>query len=210
MSDSRLMLPRFHRNLAVVVSLLFLGDAQADLIPPGHKSIKHQLVFLDSPLLTEHRLIAAPVRGFGGFSEVKAGHPFYFSSKYGTKIYAVPKDYQPPTRYSPGEALPFPHSEPPTNSITSVSLLQNTSRIETHCRLVAVTETSLEIEVTEEIRFDELNNVTTGGLSLLGKIAISLVGLGGCLALWIVKKFGKRQNSTEGQMHCVGNSQTSE
>lgn len=204
------MLPRFHRNLAVVVSLLFLGDAQADLIPPGHKSIKHQLVFLDSPLLTEHRLIAAPVRGFGGFSEVKAGHPFYFSSKYGTKIYAVPKDYQPPTRYSPGEALPFPHSEPPTNSITSVSLLQNTSRIETHCRLVAVTETSLEIEVTEEIRFDELNNVTTGGLSLLGKIAISLVGLAGCLALWIVKKFGKRQNSTEGQMHCVGNSQTSE
>lgn len=204
------MLPRFHRNLAVVVSLLFLGDAQADLIPPGHKSIKHQLVFLDSPLLTEHRLIAAPVRGFGGFSEVKAGHPFYFSSKYGTKIYAVPKDYQPPTRYSPGEALPFPHSEPPTNSITSVSLLQNTSRIETHCRLVAVTETSLEIEVTEEIRFDELNNVTTGGLSLLGKIAISLVGLGGCIALWIVKKFGKRQNSTEGQMHCVGNSQTSE
>lgn len=204
------MLPRFHRNLAVVVSLLFLGDAQADLIPPGHKSITHQLVFLDSPLLTEHRLIAAPVRGFGGFSEVKAGHPFYFSSKYGTKIYAVPKDYQPPTRYSPGEALPFPHSEPPTNSITSVSLLQNTSRIETHCRLVAVTETSLEIEVTEEIRFDELNNVTTGGLSLLGKIAISLAGLGGCLALWIVKKFGKRQNSTEGQMHCVGNSQTSE
>ena len=27
---------------------------------------------------------------------------------------------------------------------------------------------------------------------------------------FLVKKFGKRQNSTEGQMHCVGNSQTSE
>ena len=197
-------------------SWLFISDAaRGDLIPPGHKSIKHELVFLDSPLLREHRLIAAPVRGFGGFAEVKADQPFYFSTKYGTKIYAVPKDFEPPESYTHGEALPFPNSEPPTHSLTSVSILRKTNRIVTRCRLTAITDQSLEIEVVEEVQFDEFNQVTTGGLSRFGKISVSLIGLVGCFVLWTLKKiYGRRDpltdNAPDGTGESADNYQISE
>lgn len=79
--------------LLVVVALASLcAPARADLIPPGYKRVSHTLVVEPSPLLAAHDLVAYPVRGFGTAVRVVPGQPFDFSSKYGTKLYAVPRD----------------------------------------------------------------------------------------------------------------------
>ena len=111
-------------TLLVLLVTLMTGTARlcADLIPPGNKGVSHKLVFVDSPLLKSHRLIATPVRGFGGHEEVQPDRPFHFSTKYGTRLYVVPSDFVPPTKVNPGEPLPFPSCDVPVSSTTYVPI----------------------------------------------------------------------------------------
>jgi hypothetical protein len=78
--------------LQVALLLLSLGaPARSDILLPGHKPISHQLVIAPSEHWTGRRIVAAPVRGFGGTHVVEPGVPFDFSSKYGTRLYVVPE-----------------------------------------------------------------------------------------------------------------------
>ena len=182
-------------------------SVHADIILPGHKSIQHRLTFVDSPALRENRLIAAPVRGFEGFQEIRVGQPFSFSTKYGTRIYAVPSDYQPPERFDHGESLEFPFADPPVNSITSLSILNSTSKIETRCKLVAVNDQSLIIEVVEEIEYDALGKPTDDQFSPLAKIAISILGFCGCVVIWLTLR---RKNKTQSKDPTIARSDSME
>lgn len=166
-------------------------ETKADLIPPGHKSVRHRMVFVDSPALRENRLIAAPVRGFGGFAEIIAGQSFSFSNKYGTRIYSVPAGYQPPDRFFYNEPLEFPHVDCPVNSITSVSIFCDTSQIETRCKILSVSDESITIQVLEEVEFDAFGKVTKGGLNLYAKIGISVSGLAMCLLIGLILRTRK-------------------
>ena len=174
----------------VLFVLIVARDASADLLPTGHKSVQHRLVFVDSPALQNQRLIATPIRGFGGIAEIRVGEPFPFSTKYGTKIYAVPDDFDPLKKLD--YPLDFVSSDPPVDDITSISILRSTSEIETRCKLVSVSDSILLIEVVGETRFDELGLVTKGGFSIIGKLALSLAGLCGCITLRFIYKRKQR------------------
>ena len=171
----------------LVIVILVVGPAGslvADLIPPGHKSVSHKLVFVDSQLLQSHRVIAMPVRGFGGAEEVKAGHPFRFSSKYGTRLYAVPRDFVPPKRVSPGKPLPFPSCEVPVTCVTSVPGFSPVASLTSTCKLSKVTADQIRVELIEHVELDAQGRPASMRRSMLPLLVIASVGLLGCLLLW--------------------------
>lgn len=181
----------------LIIALNFQNATWADLIPFGHKSVQHHLVFVDSPALKENRLIAAPIRGFSGFEEITAGHRFSFSNKYHTRIYRVPFDYEPPKGVFHDEPLRFPHADPPVVSITSVPIFLNISRIETKCQLISVSDDTLAIEVLEQCKLDVTGKRTEGGLNLIAKITICIFGLSMCVVIGkvrIAKNHTKQKN----------------
>ena len=159
--------------------------ALADLLPPGHKAVDHHLIFNSSVALQNHRLVAAPIRGFHGFAEICQGQPVPFSTKYGTKIFAVPTDYQFPEKYRLEDLEDFPSTAPPVHAITSLSVLRSTAQIKTFCEVISVTKSAVVVRVIGEKEYDELGNPSKGGWSATGKIILSVIGLLGCLVLRI-------------------------
>lgn len=174
------------RALVVLLMTLMLGSTrlEADLIPPGHKAVSHRLVFVDSPLLQSHRMIAMPVRGFGGHEEIQPDRPFRFSSKYGTRLYVVPKDFVPPEKLQAGIPLPFPSCDVPVGCITSVPLLSPIDSLRSTCKLVAVGEDAIGVELVDHVELGsdgQPASLLKNGLPLLG---IAAAGLVGCCLVW--------------------------
>ena len=156
----------------------------ADLIPPGNKGVSHKLVIVDSPLLASNRIIAMPTRGFGGHEEVRAGKPFHFSSKYGTRLYVVPDDYEPPAKLRSGDPLPFPHGEIPVTSTTYVPLISSVDSLRSTCKVTEIGEDSITIELIDHIKLDSRGRPVTLLSSALPMLAISMVGCVCCGFVW--------------------------
>lgn len=156
----------------------------ADIIPPGNKGVTHKLVFVDSPLLQSHRLIAMPVRGFGGHEEVQPGQPFRFSSKYGTRLYVVPDDFVPPKKSQPGQPLPYPSCEVPIGSTTFVPMLSPVDSLRSTCKLVAVEQDSIHVELVDQVELNSSGQPVTFLNSVFPMLIISTSGLIGCCLIW--------------------------
>lgn len=62
-----------------------------DVLPPGSRSVTHTLSIERGPAFDAYDFVAAPVHGFAGVTPIEPGTPFTFSSKYGTRIYALEK-----------------------------------------------------------------------------------------------------------------------
>ncbi|WP_182870152.1 hypothetical protein [Stieleria mannarensis] len=166
--------------------LLMTGTAplRADLIPPGHKAVSHTLVFVDSPLLHSHRLIAMPVRGFGGHEEIQPRRPFRFSSKYGTRLYVVPRDFVPPAEVNPGQPLPFPSCDVPVSSTTSVPILSPIDSLRSTCKLVAVADDAIQVELVDHAELDSNGEPASVSKIVLPMLLISAGGVIGCYLVW--------------------------
>ena len=177
---------RSSRALLVLLVTLMTGTTRlvADLIPPGNKGVSHKLVFVDSPLLKLHRLIAMPVRGFGGHEEVQPDRPFHFSTKYGTRLYVVPNDFVPPTKVNPGEPLPFPSCDVPVSSTTYVPILSPIASLRSTCKLIAVGDDAIQVELVDHVELD--SNAQPASLlnTVLPMLVISATGLIGCFLIW--------------------------
>ncbi len=149
----------YGKILGLVIGIAFgfpiAAPVLADLIPPGHKGVTHQLVFVDSPALAQHRLVAAPIRGLHGAEEVSAGHPFEFSSKYGTRLYLIPEDVMPLPEFDRELYSQWPSEEPPVGEITSVPMISPVASIVTKVRLVSATSGPPKMELVAEEELDD-------------------------------------------------------
>lgn len=125
----------------LAMAIVFLGQPMvgiADAIPSGHKKVKHEPCFEDCDLLRDHRLVAAPVLGFGGVKLIQSGERFQFSSKYGTKFYLVPEDHPLPLEFDPQLFEPWTHCPPPVGQAISVSRYSTVASAVTVLRLDSV------------------------------------------------------------------------
>ena len=156
----------------------------ADMIPPGNKGVSHKLVFVDSPLLKSHRLIAMPVRGFGGHEEVQPDRPFRFSTKYGTRLYVVPNDFVPPAKVNRRELLPFPSCDVPVSSTTYVSIFSPIASLRSICKLVAVEDDAIQVELVDHVELNSSGRPVTLPNTVLPMLVISATGLIGCCLIW--------------------------
>ncbi len=122
----------------MLLAALLLAQAPvlADLTVPGHRDIAHQLVLeWESGTLGDRVLVAAPVRGLGGATLLAEGSPFDFSTKYGTRIYALPIDTVVPEVVMSETWRAWtdahPSSAPPVTEIRSVPWAHPVGRVGT-------------------------------------------------------------------------------
>ena len=76
------------RTLLLCSTVLALAsEAAPDILPPGHKSVRHQLALEIGEGQAEAKFVAWPIAGLRGAGLIEPGQPFSFSTKYGTRIY---------------------------------------------------------------------------------------------------------------------------
>lgn len=183
--------------LVCVFSLLSL-PVFADLIPPGFKSVEHKLVFVESQMLQDHRLVAAPVRGFKGVAEIQAGIPFRFSSKYRTRFYLVPKDMDLPSDFDQEQFANWPSVEPPCTEVSVAPLISTVASALTTLRLAGIaSDGSLQIEIVKHQIFDSFGNragMVNFALRTLGLVTCGLLIIGG---LYHIRRSRRLRGSQE-------------
>ena len=178
---------RYVAYLVVLMSLLSAGSSLwADLLPPGHKTVNHQIVFEPSAALASHQIVAAPIAGFSGEKVVCANEPFRFSSKYGTRFYVIPASVQPLPQFDRDAYSQWSSAEPPKGEIRSVSKLSPIASARTTLKLIAVTERGPVVEMVKHEEFDRRGNLITAAQRRQQAILMGLlvvVGLSLCCVL---------------------------
>lgn len=141
--------------------LLAQVPALADLAVPGHRDIDHELVVTwEEGVAGDRLLVAAPVRGFGGATVILPGVPFTFSTKYGTRLFALPADTALPERVGAEDWRAWldahPSSAPPVTEIRNVAWSHPVDRILSTLSLdeVSLDPPGLTLSVVRHERFD--------------------------------------------------------
>ena len=121
------------------------------------------------------------MRGFGGFTRIVPGVPFSFSSKYGTRLYAIepgaecPEGYEPPD--GPAVArIAHASGEIPLAQVASVPLTSTLAGLTTHLRIGSIDAGRIELVIVDTVT--ERESGTALWLALVP--AVGLFGL-----LWL-------------------------
>ena len=138
---------------AAALCLVAAPGALPDVLLPGTHRVTHEVMFVESELLGETRLIAGPLRGFGGFIEVAAGEPFSHSSKYGTRVYSVPREAVVESADDLRESS-WPSVSVQVGYADAASRMSPVHRRRTVVELVAASEDEIRVEVRERIAMD--------------------------------------------------------
>ena len=156
-----------------------LSKTQADILLPGHKPVKHVLVFEDLSPPPGQRLIVGPTRGLGGFEEIKPGEPFRFSNKYGTRIYLVPVDV-PAQTWDQESLHAWPNAIPPVSEINSVLIVSSVADVITKLRYEGIVDEQPVIGVVSQVKLDSSGKVVSSATFLLTMLLLAGGGLALC------------------------------
>lgn len=173
----------YARHLSCVVALLGWGaltpQLRADVLMPGHRPIEHRAVIQANPAFDSFEWWAFPVRGFGGAIHIEPGVAFEFSSKYGTRIYALPKGTPPSALQTREYFAAFPSAAIPVAEEASVPVLSTLESVESELALQMGPGT----EFTLTHRSDRRQRNTSLVLAWCASIAIAALGL-----IWFWKR----------------------
>jgi hypothetical protein len=137
--------------LSVVLALLSLAGAlRGDVLLPGTRPVSHQLVIEPSELWAGRRIVAFPVRGFGGAHLVEPGRPFDFSSKYGTRLYVAVESEPVPESVDRDWAAGRLAAEIPVREIASVPLTSPLESLVTTLRILRLDGAHFELAVVDQ------------------------------------------------------------
>jgi hypothetical protein len=125
-----------------------------DLLPPGHRPVRHELA-LEWPAERDWRFVASPTRGFEDPRLIARGAPFAFSTKYGTKLYALPAGAAVPAEEHDLSDVDWPSCAVPVQQVTSVPRGLPLARIVTTLRVTAIDGRDIRLARVCEQRFDD-------------------------------------------------------
>ena len=166
------------------VGLILAVPGEMDVVVPGHKDVEHRLIVEWDREALPFQFVATPTRGFFGVHPIRAGEPFHFSNKYGTKIVALPiAEALPPESGKLDPDPSWPRSPVPVTEIGSVPAGHPLAIVETSLRITNVTASSIEFETLGERRLDARGRELRGS-SLWPFVFIAIAGMAGiaCLA----------------------------
>lgn len=185
--------------VALILAVVWAKPSFCDLIPPGYRRVSHTLCFEPSESLEKVRLVAAPVLGFGGVSQIEPGVPFSFSGKYGTKIYAVPEDVGPLEDFDRKKFDQWPSIDPPVEQIANVPESSPITSVETTLKFNGISGNELNIGIVRHIEHGN-TTMALGGLSVAqpwGRtIALALIGGAILVGVLIWQVLAKRTSSS--------------
>ncbi len=129
---------------------------EPDVVLPGFRPVAHELVLEASPHFAEFDFFAAPTAGFGGCTRIVPGEPFQFSSKYRTRIYALPKGATCPEGYRPASGttaaaeVALASGDIPVQDTGSVPAISPVEHVSTTLRIASVADGAIRLEVVDE------------------------------------------------------------
>lgn len=122
-----------------------------DVLMPGYRAVRHELVFAPSPELEQWTLVASGELGIGPENAIVVpGVPLTFSSKYRTRFYAARKDEVIPGHLSDEWRAGHASSLPPVAEIHSVPYLSPIESVLTTVRVARIDEHALVLAVAHE------------------------------------------------------------
>jgi len=161
--------------------------AVPDLLPPGHKDVRHELILLWDATALPQKFVASPMRGFHGNVTIRPGEPFPFSSKYGTRIVAAPPGADLPPPAERLADVPWPSAPVPVREVRSIGAGHPLARVETTFRITAVENDTIRFERVAEHRFDAAGRE----LGDLDWLPLCLIAAGGAFWLWRLDRAGR-------------------
>ena len=185
-------------GLAIVTSLFLLPNiAVSDVLKPGYKNIKHELVFADTPFISDNQLVAAPIAGFHGIEKIEPEKPFRFSSKYGTRIYLIPAGDSIPTEFDRDAFAKYLSWDMPLSETRSLPASSPIASILTTLRFVGTGVADAKLEVADQEQYDRSGNIAKPGNMMLWFSLAVAAGLGICLlAIRRMRKIQRQQLAT--------------
>lgn len=155
-----------------------------DVIPPGYRSVRSELVLEVPPALAHWRFVASPQPGFGAAAAL-AGQPVRISAKYGTRLYALPAGAALPTRHDETWTERAPVAKAPLGAVDVVPLVSAVALVRTTMRVVEVTATEVRVELVRLEHLDAAGHRIDPRTRPLLLSGIALLGLGGLgLVVW--------------------------
>ncbi len=195
MRREHLAIPLLSGLLAAAAAPAAGAAGLADLLPPGHRSVVHEIVVLADPALEDLQLVAAPYPGFAGVVPVEPGVPFRFSSKYGTRLYGLPRGAEVPDRFAPESFPPECVLMGPFAEVASAPALSPLARVLTTYRVEGSEGGKPRFVLAGETRFGP------GGVELsLSALLPWLLGLAaiGVAGLLLVARWRRRGTTRSG------------
>ncbi len=166
------------------IALAALLPRAFDSLPPGTKSVQHSVALTWDSALEAYDFYLSPIAGFWGIAKVERGEPLRFSSKYGSRIWALPAG----TKLDPAAKRiegAWPRSPVPVSERKFVSRGKPLASIVTHLAVVAVDEGGLRFEVRGEQRFDAAGR-EFGSSDFL--VLLGVAGLGALLIAFLYRR----------------------
>lgn len=165
---------------------LCLPSSVPDLLLPGHTTVRHELALTWDDSVTT-RFVASPGHRMHGHRLLTRGEPFPFSSKYGTRLYAVPADAEWPDAKVSLRDSPWPSAAIPVRELAAVRSGHPVARVLTTLRVVAVRADRLELEVVGEQRFGRFD------LPIDGPLWLPLLLIAGAGGVWLLRFHAPRR-----------------
>lgn len=163
---------------AVAIAICVLGwAAPPDLIAPGHRSSRHELLIATDDVSRDLRLWMAPVQGFGSSTRVEPSRAYRFSSKYGSRLWILGPEEEPPARLDDAWGAAHRSIEIPFHEIGSVPVGSPVTRILTLCRIRPDAQGTLQLHPLAEIQFGADGQPLATGFVWPWLVGISLLGL---------------------------------
>ena len=177
---------------AALLTILWLPMTPTpDMILPGHKSVRHELLLEWDTDANDCSFVAYPTRGFHVPVEIRPGEPFEFSSKYGTRIYAMPDDAAVPESRDGWLDVAWPTASVPVQEVRSVASGNPLARVETTLRVDRVTTSGIEFTVIGERRMDANGNDITN----LDWLLLPLIAATGAIILLVLRRRSSRSTT---------------
>ena len=136
-----------------LAALLALPASRPDILPPGQAAVRHELQLTWNDDLSSWRFVASPTRGLRGSTVIAPGEPFAFSSKYGTRIYAVPTTASVPADSRLLAEGDWPRADIPVGQVWAVPYGHPLQHVITSLRVRAVHGGTVDLELLGERRF---------------------------------------------------------
>lgn len=169
------------RRSVLFLPLASLLPSSPDVLPPGHRPVCHELVLVWSDEVERAwQFVAAPTSGFHGVTAIRRGEPFRFSSKYGTRIHALPVGAPLPSDV--GEwTRQHPSAAPPVHEERSAPVWSTVALVRTTVRVHAIDATGIGMQVEREERFGAMGEALTlarpwpllGAVAALGALGLA-------------------------------------
>lgn len=172
-------------NLFAILTLgLFLAP-QPDMAAPGFKKVVQEVAIENPNDFDGWRIVAAMFLGPSHVTTVQPNVPFRYSSKYPTRIYAIPNGTSVPLQVS-GKRVPMEAFESflstaiPVSLPSSVSMLSPVKRNLTTMRIVNFSEGTMQLQTVREQEFDG-DGESVGWLRVwgipVGAVILGILGL---------------------------------